>query len=116
MILVKALGIGLAAGVFGGMFGVGGGLIVVPALVLLLGFDQYRAAGTSVATIVASSSAALASFAVGDAVDWRSALFLFAGAGVGAWFGARHIERVPQHVLTAVFAVFVAFAAVRMWL
>ncbi len=116
MIVLKALGIGLAAGVFGGMFGVGGGLIVVPALVLLLGFDQYRAAGTSVATIVASSSAALTSFAIDDAVDWRAALFLFAGAGVGAWFGARYIERVPQYMLTGVFAAFVTFAAVRMWL
>ena len=115
MTTAKALVIGLGAGVFGGMFGVGGGLIVVPALVLFLSFDQYRAAGTSVATIVASSSAALATFAIDDAVDWRAALFVFAGAGVGAWVGSQYVERVPQHVLTAVFALFVLMAAVRMW-
>lgn len=113
--MLKAGLIGLAAGAFGGLFGVGGGLIVVPALVLLLGFDQYRAAGTSVATIVASSAAALGTFALDGEVDWGAALLIFAGAGVGAYAGARYIERIPQHVLTAVFALFVAGAAVRMW-
>lgn len=116
MTMLKALLIGLAAGTFGGTFGVGGGLIVVPALVLLLAFDQYRAAGTSIVTIVASSTAALTTFALDDAVDWQAAAFLFVGAGVGAWVGARYVERVPQHVLTAVFAIMVGVAAVRMWL
>lgn len=111
----KTLGIGLIAGAFGGMFGVGGGLIVVPALVLFLAFDQYRAAGTSIVTIVASSSAALAAFAVDGEVDWLAALIIFAGAGIGAWVGSRYIERIPQHVLTGLFAVFVAISAVRMW-
>ena len=54
----RALAIGVVAGFASGLLGIGGGVIVVPGLVLLLQMDQYRAAATSVATIVVSASAA----------------------------------------------------------
>jgi uncharacterized membrane protein YfcA len=112
----RAVAIGLVAGAFGGMFGVGGGVIAVPGLILWLGLDQYHAAGTSLAAIVASSAAALVAFAFDDAVDWGAAVVLFAGSGIGAWLGARYVTRVPQHVLVGTFSVLVAVAAVRLWL
>ena len=53
--ILTCVGVGLAAGLLSGLFGVGGGTVIVPMLVLLLGFDQRRAAGTSLAS--ASSTA-----------------------------------------------------------
>lgn len=113
--LLKAAAIGLVAGGFGGLFGVGGGVIVVPGLVLWLALDQYRAAATSLAAIVAAAAAALVFFAVDGAVDWVAAAVLFAGSGIGAWVGARYVTRVPQHVLVGAFSVLAAVAALRLW-
>jgi hypothetical protein len=108
--------IGIVAGLISGLFGVGGGIIVVPALVLLVGLSQFQASGTSAATIVASSAAGLAAFAVNAQVDWRAALLVFIGSGTGAWLGARYITRIPERTLTSTFAVILVVAGVRMWL
>lgn len=106
--------IGLAAGVVSGLFGVGGGVIVVPALVLLLGFAQRRASGTSTATIVASSAAALLAFVLEGEVDWGAAALVFAGAGIGGWTGARYLGKVPERGLSLAFAAVMMLAAARL--
>ena len=108
--------LGFAAGGVAGLFGVGGGVIVVPGLVLWFGMSQYRASGTSVAAIVASSAAALAFFASEGRVDWWAVLLIFVGSGTGAWLGARFVTRIPEFALTATFAAVMLIAAVRLWL
>ena len=112
--LASTAAIGVAAGVVSGLFGVGGGVIVVPALVLFLGFSQHNASGTSTATIAASSAAALAAFSLDAQVDWGAAALIFAGAGVGAWAGARYLDRIPERGLTIAFTVVMVVAAVRL--
>ena len=111
----KAALVGSVAGFISGLLGIGGGVIVVPGLVLLVGLNQYSAAATSVATIVGSSAAGLYAFSSNGSVDWLTAAIVFAGAAVGAWTGARWMERVPEHWLAAIFALVLASAAVRMW-
>jgi len=113
---VRGVTVGLVAGFISGLFGVGGGVIVVPGLVLWLGLDQRRASGTSMATIVVSASAAALLFSADRAVDWSAAWWLFIGAGVGAVIGARAITRVPEIWLTRAFAVVMVLAAVRLLL
>lgn len=108
--------LGAIAGFLAGLFGIGGGVVRVPGLVLWLGLDQYEASGTSVATTVVSSAAALVSFVVVGKVDLAAAAALFAGSGVGAFAGGRHIRRVPEHVLTGAFALIIFVAGVRMWM
>lgn len=66
--ILTCVGIGLAAGLLSGLFGVGGGTVIVPMLVLLLGFDQRRAAGTSLAAIVPMASVGVISYALHGAV------------------------------------------------
>ena len=112
--LPRAISLGIAAGVVGGMFGVGGGIVVVPGLVLWLRFGQHRASGTSVATIVASAGAALLPFAVDGSVDWRAASLVSIGAVAGAAIGARYLHRIPEQVLTTAFSVLLVVAALRM--
>lgn len=110
----RAIVLGLAAGLIGGLFGIGGGVVVVPGLVLWLGFSQHKASGTSVATIIASAGAALIAFAGDGSVDWGAAMLITAGAVVGAAIGARILHLIPASVLTRAFSLLLIVVAVRM--
>ena len=104
--IVTCLGIGLLAGLMSGLFGVGGGTVIVPLLVLILKFDQRLAAGTSLAAIVPIATVGVISYALHGSVDWIAALILAAGAIVGAQIGSYLLPRVP---ITALRWGFVAF-------
>ena len=113
---LRAAGLGLLAGFVGGLFGVGGGIVVVPGLVLLMGMSQHRAHATSLAAIVASASAALTPFAVSGDVRWTSAAGIFIGAGFGAYVAARAIARIPAVWLARGFVTLMLVAAARLGL
>ena len=112
--------IGIVAGFLSGLFGIGGGVVIVPAFVLLMNLDQYRAAATSVAAIVVTAAAALITFGVtasgDDQINWAAAIIVFSGSAVGAVVGARYLDRVPEYTLAGVFSLVMAVAAVRMLL
>ncbi|OFW63367.1 MAG: hypothetical protein A2135_01725 [Actinobacteria bacterium RBG_16_67_15] len=111
---LKAGALGLAAGFIGGLFGIGGGLVMVPGLVLFLGIDQHRAHATSVAVIVVAAGASVIPFAVESQVDWATAGWLLIGSVVGAFAGARFIARVPAVWLARAFVALTVVAAARM--
>jgi uncharacterized membrane protein YfcA len=113
--LAKSTLLGTVAGYVAGLLGIGGGILKVPGFVLLLKYDHYRAAATSVATIVLSAAAALYTFSGDGSVQWSSAGVIFIGAAVGAWLGARYMDRVPEHLLAGTFSVVMAISAIRMW-
>lgn len=110
------IGIGLAAGLLSGLFGVGGGTVIVPLLVLLLGFDQRLAAGTSLAAIVPTASVGVVSYAVHGSVAWIPALILAAGSVVGAQIGTRLLPRISQTALRWCFVGFIAVVIVSLFL
>lgn len=112
--LIKAIALGAAAGAVAGLFGVGGGVIVVPGLVLWLALSQREASGTSTATIVMSSAAAMLAFGISGSVDWRAAGLILIGSVVGAWGGAWIAERINERALAFVFALVLAIAGIRM--
>ncbi|MBM3441711.1 MAG: sulfite exporter TauE/SafE family protein [Bacteroidetes bacterium] len=107
--------IGLAAGVLGGMVGVGGGIIMVPALVYFLAFSQHRAQGTSLALML---------FPVGilgvinyyrkGYVDLRIAGLLAVGFILGSYLGSRFSLSLPQSVVKKIFAAVMLLVALRM--
>jgi uncharacterized protein len=107
--------VGLAAGFLSGLFGVGGGVLMVPGLVLVLGMGQRLAHGTSLAAIVPIALAGLAAYALAGEVDWLAALFLAVGAaGVGAPVGTYLLHVLPTRVLAVVFAVLLVATAARL--
>lgn len=91
--------IGLIAGLLSGLFGVGGGTVIVPLLVLMVHFDQRISAGTSLAAIVPIASIGVISYAIHDSVAWIPALLLAVGAVTGAQIGTRLLPRISQTVL-----------------
>jgi hypothetical protein len=115
MILVF-LAIGLGAGVLSGLFGVGGGVLIVPALVYLRGMTSHAAVGTSLGALLLPVGilGAMAYYRSGN-LDLRASLLIAVGLFLGAWFGARVALSLSAVHLTRAFAVFLALVAVRMW-
>jgi uncharacterized membrane protein YfcA len=109
-----ALALGLAGGALAGLFGVGGGIVFVPALTLGLGLSQLSAEATSLAAIV--PVVAVGSFRQHRAglVDWRSAAIVGACSLVGVLAGAEIALRLPESALRRAFALFLVLAAVQM--
>ena len=87
---------------------------MVPGLVLWLHFEQRRAGATSLATIVASSAAAVTRFAADGAVEFDTAVVLFLGAGIGAFAGARLAGHIANYWLARGFVAIVLLSAVRL--
>lgn len=115
-VYVKSALIGVAAGTAAGLFGVGGGIIIVPSVVLLMGLTQREASGTSIAAVVALSLTATIAFGISGDVDWTAAPFIFIGSAIGAVIGARLTTVVDERLLTAAFSVLLLVGAIRLLL
>ena len=104
---------GVAAGVLSGLMGVGGGIVMVPALVMA-GLSQHRAQSTSLAAIVPIAIVGALLFGLGDSVDLGAAVVLAAGSLVGARGGALLMHRLSGVVLARVFGAFLIVVAITM--
>ena len=114
--LLTLAGVGVASGFLSALFGVGGGVIVVPALVLLLGFAPKMATGTSLAAIGITAVAGAFSFSLFDHVHWGSAALVGLPALVGSIAGVRLQQRISSTVLTRLFALLIVGVAVVLFL
>ena len=114
--LVPLIAIGLAAGLLSGLFGIGGGTIIVPALALWLGMPQKLAAGTSVAAILPTAVVGAISYAVQGNVDWVAALCLAIGIVIGAQLGTYLLARLPVSAIQWAFMAFLVIVIVSLWL
>ncbi len=96
--------IGTAAGAFSGMFGVGGGTVIVPLLILLLGYGEREATGTSMtAIIVIAALAALGQAFYGNVDPAKAALVGIPAIG-GAVIGTAAQQRIPERAVSLIFA------------
>jgi uncharacterized protein len=109
--------IGLCAGVLAGMFGIGGGIVIVPALILLAKFQPQTATGTSLAIFLfpVGLLGAIAYYKEGH-VRVVPALLLALGIFSGSYFGARIAQGMSPLMLKRSFAVFLVLVAGRMWM
>jgi len=108
-----ALGIGLVAGFFAGVAGVGGGIIIVPATVLLLGFTQHEAQGTSLLAIILTSIAATVINRKNRRVSLRDAVVVGGAGAVASVFASQVALGVDGRVLAVLFGVLAVGIAVR---
>lgn len=107
--------LGVAAGTLAGMFGIGGGLVIVPTLVYLFGFTQHQAQGTSMAFLVAPVGllGALAYYQKG-LVDLRAAIFIILGFFLATLLGAKLAISLPDPVLKRYFGIFLLLVSIKM--
>jgi uncharacterized protein len=106
--------IGLAAGIASGLFGVGGGTLIVPLLVLACGFEQHRAHVTALATGILLGGVAASAYAVEGSVDVGVALALAAGSIAGVPVGARVMAKMTGPALTSAFGILLVVVAALM--
>ena len=107
--------IGLAAGMLSGLVGVGGGIIIVPALVFFLGFSQHQAIGTSLGILLLPAGIlAVMNYYKKGFIDLKVVLILFIGYIVGSYFGSNISLSVSQDVLKKLFAILLIITAVKM--
>jgi uncharacterized protein len=107
-------GIGVAAGFFSALFGVGGGTIVVPLLIALLGFSERTATGTSLAAIGLTALFGVVSFGALGEVAWPEAAMIGLPAMVGTLAGTWLQQRLSSRLLGLGFAAFLVAVAVRL--
>lgn len=110
-----AAAVGLAAGMLGGLFGVGGGLIVVPSLLVFARMDRRLAHGTSLGSTLLIGIASVATYLYHGNVDWPIAGMLTAGSIAGAVVGTSLLRVVSKEVLVYVFVATVLATAVRLF-
>jgi uncharacterized membrane protein YfcA len=109
-----AVALGLVGGALAGLFGVGGGIVFVPALTLGLGLSQLGAEATSLAAIVPVVAVGSYRQHRSGLVDWRSAWIIGLCSLVGVLAGAEIALRLPETTLRRAFAAFLVLAAVQM--
>lgn len=114
--LVALAAVGIATGVLSGVLGVGGGLVLVPALVLLFGFPQHAAEGTSLAVIVPTALLGAVRHTRRGYTQWRTGLTVGMGGIAGGIGGAALALVLDGLLLQRLFAAFLAAMAVRLWL
>jgi uncharacterized membrane protein YfcA len=122
-LLAAYAGLGLAAGFVAGLLGVGGGLIIVPVLILLLqaqglapGIEPQLALGTSLASILFTSLSSMRAHHRHGAVEWPLVRRIAPGIVLGTLAGALVAAQVSAFVLKLFFVVFLVYAALQMWL
>ena len=108
--------IGTLAGLFSGLFGVGGGVVVVPLLVLWLGFEERLATGTSLAAIVVIAAVATAVHGAYGNVHLREGVLVGVPAVAGVLIGTKLQQRISMKAISLVFAALLAGVAVDLLL
>jgi uncharacterized protein len=102
------IGIGLAAGIGSGLFGIGGGVIIVPALVFLLAYSQHKATGTSLVILLPPVGlCAVMEYSRTGNINWKAAAFVAVGMLLGAWVGAIIANKLSGAMLRLMFGIFV---------
>ncbi len=113
-ILVLIL-VGVCAGMLSGFVGVGGGMVIVPALVYLLGFSQLQAQGTSLAVLLLPVGfLAVWNYHRGGHISVPAALVIASSFVLGGYLGSKYALKIPEHKVKFIFGLFMLYVAARM--
>lgn len=113
--IIRLVLIGVIVGFFSGLFGVGGGIVLVPLLIVVMGYGQRRASGTSLAAVLPTAVAGMVSYASHGSVDWIAGGILAAGAVAGTLVGTWLLHHTHQKALRWIFIVFLLLIAARLF-
>lgn len=106
--------LGLFGGVLSGLLGIGGGVVMVPLMVLVLGMSQHIAQGVSMLVIIPTALVAIWHFHKDKLVNYRMAALLAGGAVTGTLISSNFVQYIPGADLKKLFGVFVIYTGIRM--
>ncbi|MDG4946866.1 sulfite exporter TauE/SafE family protein [Weeksellaceae bacterium KMM 9713] len=114
-ILILVL-IGIMAGFIGGMAGIGGGLVIVPLLIMFMGMSQHQAQGTSIGTLVIPIALLAAiNYSKAGYINWKFVVFLALSFMVGSYFGSKLAISLDAKLLKRIFGTIMIIAAIKMY-
>lgn len=116
-VVISLVAIGILAGIFSGFMGIGGGVIMIPLMMLLLGYDQHQAQGMSLAVLAVPVTfiAAYTYHKSGHPIEWRYAVVIAACFVVGGFLGSKFAVKIDQLLLKRIFAVVLILVAIRLF-
>ncbi len=116
-VLLSLVIIGLVAGVLSGFMGVGGGVVMIPLMIVLLGYDQHAAQGTSLAVLAIPVTfvAAYTYHSSGHPINWKYAMVIAAFFIVGGFLGSKFAVKIDQAILKKIFACILIVAAIKLF-
>jgi uncharacterized membrane protein YfcA len=117
LLLIGLILLGIAAGYFSGLVGIGGGVIIVPALVLLFGFTQYAAQGTTLALLIPPIGIlGVWKYYQSGYVNIKTAAIICVGFTIGSYLGSITAVNIPQETLRKIFALLLIVLGIKMFM
>lgn len=110
----KFLLLGFTTGLVNGLFGSGGGTILVPGLFFVFGIEEYKAHATALSVILPLALVSTFIYMRSGIILWNVSLKVISGGLIGGYIGARLLSKIPDHLLRKIFAIFMIIAAIRM--
>lgn len=110
----KLISIGVITGFINGVFGSGGGIIVVPALIFLLKVDDHKAHATAISIILPLSIISSIIYFVKGSIPFKIAIPVSIGGVLGGYIGAKTLNKIPAKLLRKIFGCVIIYTAIRM--
>lgn len=111
---LKLISIGLVTGLVNGLFGSGGGTLVVPALVFMLHVDDHKAHATAISIILPLSIISTIIYFANDSIPFKVVIPVTLGGVVGSYIGAKTLKKIPVNILRKIFGSVIIYTAIRM--
>lgn len=112
--MLKNIMIGLIAGLVSGFFATGGGMIIVPSLVYLIGISEQKARATSIFVILPMVITSGIFYYKNDYIDWKIGVLCAIGGIIGGFLGAKYLKKIPEVYLKMSFTIFLIYVSIRM--
>ena len=112
--MLKKVIIGIVAGIISGLFSTGGGLILVPSFMYILGLDPKKARATSITCILPMVITTSFFYARNKYINWKLGVFCAIGGAIGSFIGSKKLNKIPDYILKIAFAVFLLYVALNM--
>lgn len=110
----KLITIGVVAGLLNGVFGSGGGTIVVPSLIFLIGMEDHKAHATAISIILPLSIISTVIYLLNNTIPMKQSLMVMTGGLFGSYLGAKFLHKIPVHILRKIFGSVIIYTAIRM--
>ncbi|MBC8587038.1 sulfite exporter TauE/SafE family protein [Paratissierella segnis] len=111
---LKLIGLGLITGFINGIFGSGGGTIIVPSMVFLLNMEDYKAHATAISIILPLSIISTVIYFFHNTIPISVALKVAIGGLIGSYIGAKILNKIPTNILRKIFGCVIIYTAIRM--
>ena len=112
--IIKIILIGIISGFISGFFSTGGGLILVPSFVYLLGEDPKKARGTSLFCILVMVLTSSIFYYQRNFINWKISILVAIGGTIGGYIGAKLLKKLPEQILKILFIIFLIYVSINM--